>query len=319
MGKVIIGIHGLGNKPPKPVLENWWKASINEGLQKIGKADTEYKFELIFWADILHKNLLDENITDPDSPLFLTERYAPAAKEFIPENNHKRRKVLDFLSKELDSIFLNKDLTLNYSFITDAILKRWFSDLDIYYKENCKDSEICKVKDRIRKKTVEAITKFRGEEILLIAHSMGSIISYDVLTFDKEIVPIDTFITIGSPLGTPVVKSKIAAERKLKLSDNKRLSTPLSIKRHWYNFSDLEDKVAYNYQLADDYSFNKYLVKPNDYIVNNDYESNGIRNPHKSYGYLRTPEVATKIARFLERRNPNNFERWVKNILKIFK
>ena len=33
--KVIIGIHGLANKPEKKYLEPWWKSAILEGLEKI--------------------------------------------------------------------------------------------------------------------------------------------------------------------------------------------------------------------------------------------------------------------------------------------
>ena len=40
---------------------------------------------------------------------------------------------------------------------------------------------------------------------MLIAHSMGSIIGFDVLTFLATDIKINTFITIGSPLGLPVI------------------------------------------------------------------------------------------------------------------
>ena len=54
-----------------------------------------------------------------------------------------------------------------------------------------------------------ALKKHRRKKILLIGHSMGSIIAYDVLTQYATMVPVDTFVTIGSPLGIPVIKSKI--------------------------------------------------------------------------------------------------------------
>jgi hypothetical protein len=38
MAKIIIGIHGLWNKPPKKNLNAWWKASIFEGIKRIKKA-----------------------------------------------------------------------------------------------------------------------------------------------------------------------------------------------------------------------------------------------------------------------------------------
>ena len=41
-------------------------------------------------------------------------------------------------------------------------------------------------------------------------------------------------------------------------------------------------------------------VKPVDFEVYNTYEINGDHNPHKSYGYLRTPELAEAIRDFLK-------------------
>ncbi len=32
MKKVIIAIHGLGNKPSKKILQKWWKEAILEGF-----------------------------------------------------------------------------------------------------------------------------------------------------------------------------------------------------------------------------------------------------------------------------------------------
>ena len=43
MSKIIIGIHGLGNKSRKALLEEWWKASIEEGLINIGKTNINYE------------------------------------------------------------------------------------------------------------------------------------------------------------------------------------------------------------------------------------------------------------------------------------
>ena len=34
MPKIIVGIHGLANKPEKDVLAEWWVKSIREGLAK---------------------------------------------------------------------------------------------------------------------------------------------------------------------------------------------------------------------------------------------------------------------------------------------
>lgn len=317
MSKVIIGIHGLGNKPSKEVLEKWWKESIDEGLQKMSKPIRNYKFELVYWADILHEQPLETDCTDKNNPLFLKEKYIPSSGIFIPEDHSNRKKILDYLNKEIDSLFLNKDFTLNYSFVSDSIISHWFKDLEAYYTQNQIEGAHPHANELIRKRTKEIFQKYITDEILVIAHSMGSIIGYDVLAFDVPQINIDTFITIGSPLGVPVVKSKIAAERKLNHINTKHLPTPSTVQRRWYNFSDLEDKVAFNYKLSDDFGVNRKLVKPIDFVVNNDYEINGERNPHKSYGYLRTPEVASKIIEFLEYTQPARWEKWWKKVKRL--
>lgn len=174
MSKVIIGIHGLGNKPPKNTLEKWWRLVIEEGLLNAGKPVPAFSFELVYWADILYKTPLDENCTDPENHLFLKEKYVPSSGLFVPEDHSKRRKVLDFLTGQLETLFLNEDFSLNYSFISDTILNHWFYYLDVYYKDKCNNDPLCHAKE----------------------------------------ITVDTFVTIGSPLGLPVVKSKIAAERR---------------------------------------------------------------------------------------------------------
>jgi len=309
MAKVIIGIHGLGNKPPKNLLESWWQMAIEEGLRKWKNEIPAYTFELVYWADILHENPLDENCTDKEDPLFLDEKYIPSSGNYLPDDHTRRKKILDFLGREMNSIFLNDDFSLNYSFLTDAIVRHFFTDLDKYYKETLDVKSSKNVKELIRQRTAEMIRKHQKDEILIIAHSMGSIIAYDVLVFDIPDITIDTLITIGSPLGLPVVKSKIAAERRLKQKDAGNLTAPSNIKKHWFNFSDLEDKVAINYRLSDDYTENASQVKPIDFEVHNDYEMDGEPNPHKSYGYLRTQEFSDKLYIFLTTKKPTFWKR----------
>ena len=57
--KIIIGIHGLGNKPPKPALEKWWIQAITDGLKFNKYPETKFDFELVYWADILHPDPID--------------------------------------------------------------------------------------------------------------------------------------------------------------------------------------------------------------------------------------------------------------------
>ena len=78
LSKIIIGIHGLGNKPPKKLLEKWWKESIREGLGAFGYKKYFFKFKLVYWAHILHPDPLNPQLEDKDDPTFLHEPYVPA-------------------------------------------------------------------------------------------------------------------------------------------------------------------------------------------------------------------------------------------------
>ena len=82
-------------------------------------------------------------------------------------------------------------------------------------------------------------------------------------------------------------------------AQNARLRVPGNITHRWYNLSDLRDRVAINYNLADDYDPNSAGIAIIDKQVTNTYEYGGVSNPHKSYGYLRTPEMSEIIYQFL--------------------
>jgi hypothetical protein len=299
MSKVIIGIHGLGNKPPKETLEEWWLLSMREGLKSIGKFIFPAKFKIVYWADVLYKNPLDPICTDKKSPLYLEEKYTPASVNFKPKAHKIRRKILDIIEKKVDKIFLNDNHSATYDYITDIIIHKYFRDFETYYsQENDNKSSSEHAREVIRKRVLVLLNKYKRDDIFLIGHSMGSIVAYNVLTLYKPHLIINTFVTVGSPLGFPVVMKRIAREQKIEINETNKLKTPPGVVRSWYNFSDLEDKVAMNYNLGDDYESNANGISATDIIVNNNYTIGKISNPHKAYGYLRTPEFASILYDF---------------------
>lgn len=303
MSKIIIGIHGLGNKPPKEILEEWWIKSICEGLKNIDRFQFKPKFEMVYWADILNDKPLNNLITDPENPYYLDEPYTPGANLATLKQNTRRKKFLGFLEEQMDKIFLNEDLSSNFEFVSEMVFKKYFKELEIYYSKQPKvnDSSYKSIKDIIRNRLAETLKKHKGKEIFLVSHSMGSIIAYDVCTFLVPDIKIYTLITMGSPLGFPVIVSKIAEELKISHTKIGKLQTPPNIQKKWVNYSDLEDNVALNYDLNDDYEANSFGVRVTDEIIQNNYSVGEERNPHKSYGYLRTPEFSNLVADFIEK------------------
>ena len=329
MKQLIIGIHGLGNKAPKSLLAKWWKEAMIEGMAQASCPKVLPKFEMVYWADILYDQPLDLWAEDKDSPYYLNEPFQLAPQNKVPEVQSTRQKVNGFISEKLSDIFLNDDKTLNYSFITDNILKKYFPDLDAYYKNELQDGVgvPAHIRDQIRERLVQVIKKYKNYQIMILAHSMGTIVSYDVLNFMIPEIPIHSLVTMGSPLGLPLVIGKIAEEQKVHLNGQPVLKSPPGIRGNWYNLADITDHVALHHKLADDFLSNETGIHPIDILVNNTYQMNGVRNPHKSFGYLQAPEFANILADFILESLPSLRQRaWamlqlvikkVKNMLKI--
>ena len=297
MGRYILGIHGLRNKPPEKLLNSWWQLALREGLERIGRPRTKIPFELLYWADKLYPEPLDPKITDPDNKQYLDEPYQWNVSAEKEVRSNRLDQLRRYLEKQLHQIFLNPDLSMNYEKITDSLFQHFFTDLDKYFStDEPKDSNGLSIRTRIQQSFLEVLDRHTDDRVLLIAHSMGSIIAYDVMiNYPERCSQIDMLVTIGSPLGLSVIVGKLAQgiSPRERLAD--RLRTPSILKGRWINYSDPEDKIAFDQVLADDYEANDKGVTVEDIMVFNDYLNQEDRNPHKSYGYLRCPEMARTI------------------------
>lgn len=274
MSNVIIGIHGLSNKPAEDTLADGWQQAMLEGLQKNRNTRlNSLNFHSVYWADVMY----DDPDPNPDA-------YKPAEPGAIKRYkdswlDYLRSQALDFGGDVIDSM---KKL-FGVDTAAEAVLEKKLPDLHRYYTEEA-------VRQELRRRLAKAVQDHQGKRIMLVAHSMGSIIAYDVLRElgrQDPAMSISHFVTIGSPLGLPHVKYKIMQESPL-------VRTP-SIVQRWTNLADRRDPVAVDVYLKDDYEENFSGVKVTDDLVMNDWS--GIH--HKSYGYLRTPEFTDIVRSFI--------------------
>jgi hypothetical protein len=312
--KIIIGIHGLGNKPPKATLEKWWKQAITDGLKLNNFPPSEFNFELIYWADILHPVPLDMNGKSKSNSI-ISERYT---SEEYPERIEPltfRAKALEYMEKYYNKFIVNEVLSLKYPTITEFFIHLHLKDLQTYYSKEFihYDGKEIPAKEAIIDRFIKSLDKHKDKKIFLIAHSMGSMIVQDAYTEYSPETEIDSYVTIGSPLGQKYVINKYRTESE-KNNFNK-LKVPEKILKNWYNLSDLQDQVALNHQLSGLYEYNSQKVKIQDQLVNNKFVSAGTKNPHKAFGYLRTPEFSKIINEFLVYKKTGIFE-WIKKIFR---
>jgi len=273
MGNIIVGIHGLSNKPKESKVEKDWKKAILEGLNKNTSLDVQsINFTSVYWADVMYSK------PKPKSD------YGSAEQGTLKRYKDGWLDIARAKAQEIGGNLLDEVKEhLGIDEVADRFLKEKFQDLYIYYKNAEKRSEL-------RSRLKERIIKNKDNRIMLVAHSMGSIIAYDVLRLlgrQEPSIKIDHFVTIGSPLGIPHVKYKITEESPL-------VRTP-SIVRKWSNLADRRDPVAIDTHLYDDYEANDLGVRVKDDLVLNDWQA----PYHKSYGYLRTPEFTDIVKQFI--------------------
>lgn len=303
MDKVIIGIHGLANKPSADVLEESWLAALVEGIENRNqnRKTPPFIFRMVHWADLLYKYPLHSDRSFDFDDLYNQESYRPADRD-----NLKTYKESSF--DHLRSTIIHVTGLFNEAIATGTAAPidshKVLRDLKFYYDENQKikdrSGHLETARDVLDVQLVEAIVESHGADIMLIGHSMGSIIAYNVLRDLGQTnlgIEVSHFVTIGSPLGFSAVRGKIKKERKYAPV----VRTPSVVTKSWVNFADKKDIVAVDTHLRDDYSANAGGVKVRDDLVCNDFrnQKNGRRNHHKSFGYLRTPELSDLVIDFL--------------------
>lgn len=279
---VVIGIHGLANKPPADEKTRWWKAAVSEGLARNqGLAEPAFRFEFVYWADLRYDAPLSEDGNrEPYRPYDGTGPLPDGDAAPVLTANA----VLAPIYAGIDAVEEATGLTL----VDDVILEHRFDDLWHYHAER-------DFARRVRTRLSERLKAFRSHRILLVAHSMGSVIAYDVLRMLEREDPalrIDHLVTAASPLGLAKVKLKFEGEHG-------PLRVPNNVAA-WTNLADGEDVVAIMGSLGTDYAASERGVGVADQRVVNGYRRpDGTQNPHKSYGYLRTPEFSGIAARFV--------------------
>ncbi|MBN1560663.1 DUF393 domain-containing protein [candidate division KSB1 bacterium] len=296
MDRVIIGIHGLRNKPPARVLKDWWVVSIRDSFENIGQPQLPFRFELLYWVDLLYQQPSNLFLTDADAPLYMKNPYKKIDYSSPAIPDMKRQKRLERLEKLSNQLFHNDRILQSFEGISDRFIHSRFHDLEVYLRNatGYREASDRPIRDVILERLGQLLLKYRRKKVMILAHSMGSIVAYDLLTQPDNPFHVHTLVTMGSPLGQPTIMSKFTAANPVV----DKLRTPDNVE-HWYNLSDLNDIVALDPTLADDYAPNQKGVTAVDRFVDNRYVWEGATNPHSIFGYLQSPECADIIYTFL--------------------
>jgi len=290
--KKIIYVPGKNPKPPANLHREQLLRCLLHGVKQINPEIAEEIaaadcFSLVAWNQHFYETEGDINQIAPwvDQLLDL-DSYPESDREAVHTVRYRLARTLYQIGDMLPWLI---------PLIPDERIRLSIRDTELYFSN--KGNIACRVRDIQKQPLREAAG--RDDKVLLIGHSMGSIIAYDSLweLYYQEDMQhcVDCLLTIGSPLGLNYVQKRLIG-----LRDKQQPDYPGNI-RNWVNISARGDLVALDTSLENDF---KNMIKQNqiesitDHCddIYNYYRDNKGLNVHKSYGYLVNPVVARTIA-----------------------
>ena len=148
------------------------------------------------------------------------------------------------------------------------------------------------IADDMRARVRSAIERNHGP-LVIVAHSLGSIVAFDVLGEPELAGRQVSFLTVGSPLGLGPAQDHLRSWR-----GSRPIAIPAGV-AHWRNFQAAGDPVAVGTGLEDLRSDFAPSLRVHATEVRNEAEWH-----HAFSGYLETPEVRDAIYARLSERPP---------------
>ncbi len=290
--RCIIFVPGKNPKPlPAQHHQLLWRTLL-EGVRRAEPTlessfcDAESAFELIAWNELYYHTYKD---ISRDLPWIdrLIHQHGPTEQDIAEAHAWHRRldRVLYSIGDRLPFLirFLPEKIRL-----TAKETRRYFHNTN----------DIAHEIRSLLKKTLRQAWEHQ-QRIMLIGHSLGSVIAYDTLweLSHQEEYPgkVDMFLTIGSPLGMHYV------QRRIQGHDREGLEHYPTIIRRWVNVASVGDVTALDRAISDD--FHEMIdigviesIEDHCEGIYNFFRNEQGLNCHRSYGYLVNPAVGKIIA-----------------------
>lgn len=307
MAKHLIMIHGRHFKPDADTLEKNWFAAVRHGLAREHGAQAADAFDavdkkMVYYGDYSNEFLrsmgknYDEaaDIIDRKSVLDTLRNYSSA--EFN-ENNYNNLPGKTAIKEALADAFAG---VLSIFGVADNLIGAVAPDMQHYWDRDAVFGS--NVRWRLTEPLHDAMVN--NDDIMLISHSLGTLIAYDVLwkfsyygeyqhIKDRKIT---SLLTLGSPLGDETIK------QNLKGADASGVRRYPSNIATWINVAAEDDYISHDQRIANDYramldyGLTDLIMDHRNYNLSVRY---GKSNPHHATGYLVAPVVANTIAEWL--------------------
>jgi hypothetical protein len=265
----IVFSHGLDNKPKEDYLYTLWKRKLahDDGLD----IDSDgISSSLNYWADVLYPSP-DENLAAYESVGGDIEIGAAAdLREMSHKDDPRIRGLALKLGVDPDTVEEDQPTELEVAavraervpvpaWLRKRIMARLVRDAHHYFfniEFSPRPGATFHVRDELRRRFVESLTKGADNRpLVVVSHSMGTIIAYDCLKHVDDCPKVDGLMTIGSPLGLDEVQDFFP---KWSRADG---FPSAKLEGRWVNIFDPLDVVsAADPYLGDDYQRDSRVV-----------------------------------------------------------
>lgn len=316
-GRTAVYIHGIGNHPEEQVLIVRWDRAL------FGK-DMGDRTRMAYWVNrarypqasscecldpqcVCHdpddvvraRGVLAKGSVDPDVELELAIRAItsdPAQQEFLASLGKpmlERAKEQSIEKAATAPVYTGKGIyAVNAKGIGDALLRKLTDLITGMALPDVQDFLFEHEHRQQMTDTFLARLRSGGGPFVVIAHSQGSMIAYDVLRrLGKADIDVRLFVTIGSPLGLPPVRSVFK-----KWTGKSKLPFPPCVSR-WVNVAAAGDVVALDDELGNDIgphpgaTFQDFPISREKRDANRLFDGNA----HSSMGYLSSSDVRREV------------------------
>jgi len=241
-------------------------------------------FEVVSWTYDFHREHRDISIDLASIDAVIEQR--TASPKDIAEATSFRRRLTRWIYRLGDLMpFLIPHVASERMEVHLRDLRRYLGD----------DNGIAAHTRRMLKVPLQAATQMH-RPVLLIGHSMGSVIAYDSLwelTHDgRDHAHVDLLLTMGSPLGQRYMQRRLKGAQKTGYG-----RYPSNIRR-WINLAAVGDLTALDRQFLDDFEemLDLGLIESlEDEAILTYYRLDGELNVHAEYGYLVHEKTAHTI------------------------
>lgn len=225
-------VHGIGNKPEPDVLLEQWRVALSDD-DGVDLDALDVTSSMAYWADLLYDRPaapgaaheatafeLEQSVDAEDADMSWLRAVPAPERDFVQRLGRAvgLAEVVPAAAELPDPVVVGSALEAVPlpPWLKQRLMRVLLRDVHHYLYDSPftprAGTPPVPVRQAVRARAVDAfhVAADRPGPHVVLAHSLGTVIAYDVLAAIPGVAPIDALITVGSPLGISEVRDALA-------------------------------------------------------------------------------------------------------------